>query len=263
MRKETIKTFVKDFTMNITGEIGNKLDLVESIGEMLQIDDGSDEKLVEQLQKIGISDDLIPYMVMFKKCLDCFIIYLNESFESLHDSICSIEFQMHTDKIERAKQARKQFERALNTNNPSEDIKGLLRDFDGAVISNLYSDMKAKVDEIKKMSEKKRLFGYRKVRRDLEELKETLPVYADTIFLICLMRLYLGELSNAQLTIKDAQEKIRTLLPYEKPSENRMYTLTDENYWLEVSQKYCDEFEKYLHQMELLSVTKNKLIEQY
>lgn len=283
MVKEFIKKFVNGTFNNIAGEFiknyseeqnnSNLSNILEDIFEselkdmdvsfekILRTDDVSDKKFEELLQKMDIPDEYVPALIAFRKGISYFTKLLEDSFEVLHDSICSIDYQMHTDKIERAKQARKQFERALNTMNPSEEIKSLLRDFDGAVISNLYSDMKGKVDEIKERSRKKRPFGYIKVGRDLKELRETIPVYVDTIFLISWMRLYLGELSNAQSTIKDAQEKLKTLFPYEIPDENRMYTLTDEDDWLKVPRKYCDEFEKYLHQIEFLSVTKCKLAE--
>lgn len=270
MEKEYIKTFVNDTFSNIAGEYIENISedqgdcLLDMFEELMKNDDDCNEKLEKILKKMGISEDLIPSLTVLNKSLKYFVKFFEESFESLHDSICSISFQMHTDKIERAKQARKQFERALNAMNPSERVKILLNsDFDGKVVSDLFSDLKGKVYEIKEISQKgkKTWFGWKKVYKDLAELKETLPVYVDIIFLTSVMYLYLGEISNAQNVLRDAQEKINSLFPYNRRDENRLYTLTDEAYWIEVPQKYCDEFEKSLHQIEILGAIKNKLIE--
>lgn len=127
------------------------------------------------------------------------------------------------------------------------DIEGIrrLRDSVERDITDLVSDMDVRVKKCNEVPEngKKMLFGWLKVKeikRTLSELEETLPVYVNTIVLLYGMELYLGETKNAKLTLSTAFKYIQRLFPYERPKDNRMYTLTDQEKWIQKPKEYCE-----------------------
>lgn len=199
-----------------------------SHGELEQqkaVDDEKNEQVVEAMEQL--------------------IQFFTDSFESIHDMIYNIDYQLHSDKIEQAKGLQESFEKRIVKN----DIDGvkILRYSVEETTRALFSDMKTRVSKCNSVpvTKKKMLFGYLKVkeiREALCEIKETLPIYMNTMRLLSGIELYLGESDNAQRTWEKAIDEIKKLFSYEEPQNNRMYTLTDESFWVEEPKKYCDIF---------------------
>lgn len=178
--------------------------------------------------------------------------YVESSFESVRILVSDIEYQMHSDKLEIARDFQVRCEKRLREN----DIQGIkrLRDeierSENELRSDLYTRVR-KCNEIKRGEWRNNLkllmrggSEVKRIKSALDEMKQTLPIYFNTIWLLSNIELYLGEIENAKTTYEQATRKIQELFPFEEEQKNRMYTWTDESYWIEEPKKFCEEIRK-------------------
>lgn len=183
--------------------------------------------------------------------------FFEEAFESLHDSIENITSQLHIDKIIQAKDLEKRFAKAMRLNQKNKDIyvARVLGDIENSC-SSLVSDMTVRIDNCKKFYEEKQLFfGWlkvKKIRNCLKELKETLLTYFETVMLRFKVELYREGIENIQEILKETAEEIKRLFPYEE-SDNIMYKLTDEDFWIQTPKEYCTKLNEMYQQINNLN----------
>lgn len=202
-----------------------------------------------------------------KKAIEAIVEYFENSFDSIHEAVLDIDSQLHSDKMRQAEDDRIIFAKRLRTiQNDGNDRIKCHCDKVSQDIAGLKSDLMEKVKQCNRVPKgrfQKKLIGGRrdveKIRNSLTMLKESLPAYIDTVLLLAEMELYLGEVTNAKDTLAGANGFLKTYFPFEKPEENRMFTLTDDIFWIKGSEKYCKTLEnaerylnndKYLIEME-------------
>ncbi len=187
--------------------------------------------------------------------VDC----LNQIIEDLGDEIASVGNQLHSDKIFIAQDFEKRLKKKVDSGDEQE-VRFLRAEVERS-ISLLLSDMWTRVKKCESIPKKGKplLFAQTRIKAvevALAELKETLPLYMDSIVLLSRIELYFGEFDQAKDTVREAQEKLKELFP----AQNRMFTLTDEVYWVEKPNEYVDRLFELEHKIEDLQGCKQMLL---
>lgn len=207
--------------------------------EKLQ-EEGLSPEEAEMLRNVMNSEEL-------KKGIENLIRYFEDSFDILHDSVMAVDYQIHSDKLVEAIDHKERFEKRLGEQDNVGDILLLRNDIEKS-LSALKSDIKVRVEVCESIPVKgKKIFGFREVkeiRKKLDELKEALLVYKETTLLLVRVETYLGKFESAYKSINTVRRYIYETFHLDHPLENRMYTLTEDPFWIDKPKECCATFDK-------------------
>ena len=210
---------------------------------------------LDKFNEMGISQDIIEEVESMipgmKQLVDLQIQFFDENFNALNDSIYNVARQMHLDKIMIAGDIKEQFEKRIDECDISDmlSLRGKAED----CMSGLKSDIENRIRQCEAVPKKRKpLFGGRikDVERALNELKEVLPVYVQTVSLLSQIELILWKKDSAKKSLQTAMQYLQTRFAIQNPENNRMHTLTDEDYWWEQPKEFCEEMAEAIKNIE-------------
>lgn len=209
------------------------------------------KEFINLFSELGITQEIIEEVNQavpgIQKLVGLLIQYHEETSESLQNSVFDISRQLHSDKISMYKSLPERYKKRHSTND-TEDIKRLNIETEN-LISALQSEINRRIEICESIPKtgKKMIFGWLEVRRveqAMAELKETLSVYVSAVKMLSGEEIYLGKLESAQETLFEAEKYMTDIFSVNCPEKNRMYTLTDDEFWISEPKKLCRECEE-------------------
>ena len=170
-------------------------------------------------------------------------------------AIGAVSSALHLEKVEKAHGDQIEWLKFQQDPNYS-NLEGL-RNRVSENLSALKSDIKNCVDDCNGFKIKL-LFCWleiERIRKVLEELKETLIAYRNEVLLLVQLHVVIGECVSAKITLEEERGFIAEWFP----ENNKMYDLTEDIFWKDEPRKCLYDFEKIIKEVDRLNKLKSNV----
>ena len=184
-----------------------------------------------------------------------FIQMVSDLVEINQRAIGAVSSALHLEKVEKAHGDQIEWLKFQQDPNYS-NLEGL-RNRVSENLSALKSDIKNCVDDCNGFKIKL-LFGWKeieRIRKVLEELKETLIAYRNEVLLLVQLHVVIGECVSVKITLEEERGFIAEWFP----ENNKMYDLTEDIFWKDEPRKCLYDFEKIIKEVDRLNKLKSNV----